>query len=131
MTEALVYLHEKLFMLHADCHGDNFMITTNLNKKDIVLSDFTTARVVGKNGEMSKDIPRNPSGRCFKPLGCAPEHTLDQSYSFNGDTFFLATTFSMMSSPDRKMCFELPNDPRYCNMLDDPIPHIPHYKVLM
>jgi serine/threonine protein kinase len=74
MAEAIVYLHEELNMLHADCHADNFMIK---NTGEIVLSDFGTARVVGKGGEMHKDLPRNPSGRCFKPLGCAPEHTLD------------------------------------------------------
>jgi hypothetical protein len=79
---------------------------------------------------MSKEIPRNPSGRCFKPLGCAPEHTLDESYSFNGDTFFLGTTFSMMASADRLMCFLCPDDPEY-DMYEDPIPHVAVYKEMM
>jgi predicted unusual protein kinase regulating ubiquinone biosynthesis (AarF/ABC1/UbiB family) len=47
MTEALLYLHEELFMLHADCHSDNFMVK---NSGDVILTDFTTARVIGKDG---------------------------------------------------------------------------------
>jgi serine/threonine protein kinase len=48
MTEAVVYLHEKLFIIHRELVVENFVI--NKDNGHIVLTDFCTAKCLGEHG---------------------------------------------------------------------------------
>lgn len=66
MTEAVVYLHEKLFMIHRELHLENFIISKETG--EVVLADFSTAKCLGEGGY--EEFYQN---RFFTTLWCAPE----------------------------------------------------------
>ena len=91
MTEAVVYLHEKLKIVHRDLKPDNFIIQKDSGR--IMLADFSTAKILGENG-----FEAVTDHRFFTPVFCAPEQMMHQEYSFNSDTWMLGCVFSVCAS---------------------------------
>ena len=126
MAEAVVYLHDKLKIIHRDLKLENFRIhpDSGLHGK-IVLADFSTAKVLGKGG-----VEPVTYHRFFIPIFCAPEQLKHQEYSFNSDTWMLGTAFSVMASPMRISCWDRPDEPKFSHITARPFYGSPYSEII-
>jgi len=88
MLERLAYLHDELNIIHRDLHFDQWFVQED---GSVILTDFTTALILGEGGS----VPAG-SGFNFTPICFSPEQNLQRfkSYSFNSDLWMIGCWFS-------------------------------------
>jgi serine/threonine protein kinase len=128
MASALKFLAEEAFVLHCDLHDENWRVRESDGQ--LVLLDFTTGRVIGKDGCMDKSIPFSLTGRMFNPIASAPEQIAQESYGFPAEVWWFAAIMSCMANPQRNYCWEYP-DTKFADMRTEPMTNAALYVEIM
>ena len=70
MVERLAYLHETAYIMHRDAHFDQWYIQSD---GSLILTDFSIAKYLGKDGVVPAGTDPSIPGNMFNPICMSPE----------------------------------------------------------